>query len=129
MSSEEEFRVHDERLAIYNFGKFIGEGGIEDLEHVTINFRDGYPDAELYLKFKNGEEIHLNVEFEGRSSNFKLHKHDASKCDLIVCTLHDWKDAPVPVLDPIAGKIFYPGESIEGSFYWYIKNLKRKNSG
>ncbi len=34
------------------------------------------------------------IEFEFRSSDFKRHKHEPDKCDIIVCGKHDWKDCP-----------------------------------
>jgi hypothetical protein len=39
------------------------------------------------------------IEFEYQSSNFKQHGHDPSKCDLIVCWDHDWKDCPLEVIE------------------------------
>jgi len=51
-----------------------------------------YPDAAL-INEDTGEV--LEVEFEKCSSGFK--KHDVSKCDLIVCAIHDWKECPKPV--------------------------------
>lgn len=41
----------------------------------------------------------MAVEFEHRSSNFRMHGHDAARCDLVVCWEHDWKDCPVRVVE------------------------------
>jgi len=37
------------------------------------------------------------VEFELYSSDFQRHGHAPSKCDLLVCLYHDWKECPIPV--------------------------------
>lgn len=41
----------------------------------------------------------LRVEFEYRSSNFRVHRHDSDGCDLIVCWEHDWPKCPVTVVE------------------------------
>jgi hypothetical protein len=41
----------------------------------------------------------VRIEFEYRSRNFLSHKHDARKCDLIVCWEHDWPGCPLEVLE------------------------------
>jgi hypothetical protein len=38
------------------------------------------------------------MEFEFKSANFLTHGHDLSKCDLIVCWVHDWRDCPIEVI-------------------------------
>ena len=54
--------------------------------------KKGELDAIAYLdpQAKKG----ITVEFELYSSNFVKHKHDPSKCDLIICWKHDWKECP-----------------------------------
>lgn len=133
MSEEEEvWRVWDERLAIYHFGRIIERSlsGDTDIEDIWFEFRapNKYPDAKLNVKMKNGDEFRLDVEFEGCSSNFKTHGHDKNpaKCDLIICTLHDWKESKIPVLDAIYGKIFKPNESTEESFYEQLNKILKK---
>jgi hypothetical protein len=44
------------------------------------------------LAFLDEEDV--IIEFEAYSSNFKREGHDASKCNLIVCWEHDWKECP-----------------------------------
>jgi len=132
VSEEEKVRLHDERLAIFHFGRFVERSIKEDkeTEDMDLIFRNPKesPDAIFYLKTKNGEEYRLNVEFEGWSSNFKRHKHehDAIKSDLIVCMLHDWADSTVPVLDVITGKVFKRHEGIKESFYDILEKLKKE---
>jgi hypothetical protein len=136
MSNQEEtWRVWDERLAIYHFGRLIESISQtdKDVEEIDLEFREPnvYPDAKLFIKMKNGEEYHLDAEFEGFSSNFKAHGHDKNpaKCDLIICTLHDYEESKIPVLDAVYGKIFKPKESAKGSFYdEYIKLIEELKS-
>lgn len=45
------------------------------------------------IKTQRGFE-RKNIEFEYRSSNFKLHGHDPAEVDYIVCWVHDWIDCP-----------------------------------
>ena len=44
------------------------------------------------LAFLNNEGV--IIEFEAYSSNFGKQGHDKSKCNLIVCWKHDWKECP-----------------------------------
>lgn len=68
----------------------------QGLGYVTMAIQAAFPDAILYeIKTKKT----INVEFEFKSKNFKLHKHDPSKCDLIICWQDDWKECPIPVLE------------------------------
>lgn len=132
MPEEEKARFHDERLAIFYFGRHIESIMREDkkVKDIELDFKppNEYPDAILYLEYKNGEKYRLNIEFEGASNNFEQHGHDPEKCDLIVCTLHDWTNAPVPVLDAVLGKIFKAGKGIKGSFYEQLEKLKKKET-
>jgi hypothetical protein len=47
------------------------------------------------LAFLDGEDV--IIEFEAYSSNFNKERHDASKCNLLVCWEHDWKECPVSI--------------------------------
>jgi hypothetical protein len=97
-----------ENYAIFCLGAFLANA-----EGVDIVFRspNEYPDA-ILVDFET--EKTLNVEFEEFSSDFK--GHDPSKCDLIVCWVHDWKQkypaekCPVAVLE-------VSGEEFTGKFY------------
>ena len=55
--------------------------------------RPTYPDCIAYRR-QGDTEKKVRIEFEFRSSNFKAHRHDPRKCDLIVCWHHDWPDVP-----------------------------------
>ena len=79
--------------------------------NVVFRSRNAYPDA-ILVDFETGKT--LTVEFEEFSSDFK--GHDPSKCDLIVCWVHDWKlkypseKCPLAVLE-------VSGEGLKGKFY------------
>lgn len=45
------------------------------------------------IQTEQGFEL-KHFEFEYRSSNFKIHKHDPSMVDYLVCWEHDWADCP-----------------------------------
>lgn len=52
-----------------------------------------FPDCLAYQKTQRGER-RIRIEFEYRSSSFKLHQHPVRGCDWVVCWEHDWPDAP-----------------------------------
>lgn len=58
----------------------------------------GMPDLIARERTKKGLEKRY-IEFEYKSSNFKAHKHDIKKCDIIVCWEHDWQDCPIRVIE------------------------------
>jgi hypothetical protein len=49
------------------------------------------------------------IEFEYESRNFKLHRHPADKCDVIVCWRHNWAECPkgleVVELSQVIGRV------------------------
>jgi hypothetical protein len=83
----------NEMGVVYLFGPLAEELGyrIESFNPI------GFPDCEGKRLVSKGRLQRVRIEFEFRSSNFVLHKHDASKCDLIVCWIHDWKNSPIEV--------------------------------
>jgi len=78
---------------IFLFGKVI-----EDLNMYIEEIKPGFPDC-IGRRFtrKGWEKVY--IEFEYRSSDFKKHKHDHSRCDIIVCWEHDCDDCPIEVLE------------------------------
>jgi hypothetical protein len=83
----------NEMGVIYLFGIMAEKLGFR-IESLNPN---GFPDCEGKRKLKKGKWQRVRIELELRSSHFLLHKHDASKCDLIICWIDDWKDAPIEV--------------------------------
>lgn len=76
----------NEQGVVLLFGKVAYDLGM----YVEL-IRPGYPDcvAKRYIGRERWENV--NIEFEFKSSHFH---HDASKCDMIVCWEHDWKQCP-----------------------------------
>jgi len=103
-----------EKWVIFRFGMEL-----RDLEDIDLIFRgpNEFPDAVL-VNMKTEEA--LNVEFEEFSSHFRKHRHDPSRCDLIVCAMHDWRqefpnekcsvDVYVVGDGNIVGQKFFPKE-------------------
>jgi hypothetical protein len=52
-----------------------------------------FPDCIAFQKVQ-GKEKKIKIEFELQSKNFKLHGHNPSKCDWIVCWEHNWPEVP-----------------------------------
>lgn len=59
------------------------------------SLRTKFPDATVLRLI---DKQILEVEFEHKASNFIAHKHDPTKCDLIVCW---WNDMKIPFSVPI----------------------------
>ena len=53
-----------------------------------------YPDGEGKLEVEPGRWQNIRFEFEYESRKFMQHRHDAKKCDVIVCWKHNWKGCP-----------------------------------
>jgi hypothetical protein len=77
---------------IFLFSKIHDKLGI-NIEAIQA----GFPDAKGRRKTAKGW-IDIWIEFEFKSSHFKIHKHDPAECDVIVCWEHDWKDCPIEVI-------------------------------
>jgi len=64
------------------------------LGFVIESVQSGFPDCEAKVEVEPGRWQHFRIEFEYESRNFRDHRHDPGKCDLIVCWRHNWKDCP-----------------------------------
>lgn len=72
-----------------------------DLDFRIDSVQQGFPDCDARRLLPGDPRLwqRLRIEFEYRSSNFRVHKHDPAGCDLIVCWEHDWPQSPVGVLE------------------------------
>ncbi len=70
-----------------------------ELGYLIEAVQTGFPDCEGKRLVDNKKWERVSIEFEFTSSNFRVHKHDADLCDLIVCWEHDWPDCPLNVLE------------------------------
>lgn len=86
----------NEQGVVYLFGLVSRELGF-----LIESIRTDFPDCEgkRCLNPEGTRWQHVRIEFEYKSSNFAEHGHDPEGCDLIVCWLHDWADAPIEVLE------------------------------
>jgi len=64
------------------------------LGFVIESVQSGFPDCEAKMEVEPGRWQHFRIEFEYESRNFRDHRHDPEKCNLIVCWRHNWKDCP-----------------------------------
>ncbi len=83
----------NENGVIFLFSKFHDKLGI-NIEAIQA----AYPDAKGRRKTSKGWED-IWIEFEYKSSQFKVHKHDPKECDIIICWEHDWKSCPLEVIE------------------------------
>lgn len=98
-----------ENEAIFMFGFQLGKLYKDiELEHLHLYFRspNQFPDA---IPFRDDTNEVINIEFETVSKNFEEHRHEAKKCDLIVCHFHneEWEN-PIPVYELTSGRIYSP---------------------
>lgn len=83
----------NENGVVFLFSKIHDRLGI-NIEAIQPTF----PDARGRRKARRGWED-VWIEFEYKSSNFKIHNHDPKECDVIVCWEHDWNDCPIEVIE------------------------------
>jgi hypothetical protein len=86
----------NEQGVVYLFGLVSRELGF-----LIESIRTDFPDCEgkRCLNPEGTRWQHCRIEFEYKSSNFAEHGHDSEGCDIIVCWIHDWADAPIEVLE------------------------------
>jgi len=81
---------HSEGMVIFSFGiiyKHLNLHGIDIRDE-----RKGELDAIAFLDPKAKKQV--TIEFELHSKDFVTHKHEPTKCDLLVCWKHNWKECP-----------------------------------
>jgi len=86
----------NEQGVIFLFGMVCLELGF-----IVEAVQSGFPDCEAKRRIDSKKDHweRVRIEFEYRSSNFREHGHNPTKCDLIVCWEHDWKDCPIEVIE------------------------------
>jgi len=83
----------NESGVVFLFGKVA-----DDLNMYIEEIKPGYPDC-IGRRFIGKGWERIAIEFEFKSSNFRLHKHDPKECDIIICWEHDWKECPIEVIE------------------------------
>ena len=86
----------NEQGVIFLFGMVCLELGF-----IVEAVQSGFPDCEAKRRIDSKRDYweRVRIEFEYSSSNFREHGHNPTKCDLIVCWEHDWKDCPIEVIE------------------------------
>ena len=69
------------------------------LGFVLHRLQPDFPDCEAMRRVAGDKCQLVSIEFELESRNFMRHRHDASRCDLIVCWKHNWPQCPLEVLE------------------------------
>lgn len=90
------YEPQSEQAVVHLFGAVSEEMGyrVEKIQHA-------FPDCIALRRVPGGRGAweRVRVEFELRSSQFRLHKHNPAGCDVIVCWEHDWQASPLEVLE------------------------------
>jgi hypothetical protein len=83
----------NENGVIFLFGKVA-----DDFNMYIEEIKPGFPDC-IGRRFVGKGWERVAIEFEFKSSNFKLHKHNEKECDIIICWENDWKNCPLEVIE------------------------------
>lgn len=83
----------NESGVIFLFSKIHKKLGI-----IIEAIQPSFPDAKARRKTQKGWED-VWIEFEYKSSLFKVHGHDPKECDIIVCWENDWENCPIEVIE------------------------------
>ncbi len=72
-----------------------------ELGFVIEALGQGFPDCEgkHLCDTKKQRWERVQIEFEYKASNFRVHEHSPEQCDVIVCWENDWPDCPVEVVE------------------------------
>lgn len=79
---------------IFLFGMVARELGF-----LVESVQGGFPDCEAKQEVGKQKWQRVRIEFEFESRNFRDHGHDPKGCDIIVCWRHNWKEAPLQVIE------------------------------
>jgi hypothetical protein len=69
------------------------------LGFIIVHVQTAYPDCTAWREVAEDRLQLVRIEFERKSRNFLQHRHDAAKCDLIVCWEHNWPECPLEVIE------------------------------
>jgi hypothetical protein len=83
----------NEQGVVFLFGKVAA-----DLNMYVEEIKPGFPDC-IGRRFIGKGWERIAIEFEFASCGFRDHRHDHTKCDVIVCWEHNWPDCPVEVVE------------------------------
>lgn len=109
----------NEMGVIVLFAQQAGEIGLE-----IASIQVAFPDLTV---IKDGQEYRIEAEY--LASNFILHSHDFSGCDIIVCWENDLTDFKFPIIALSTAKlsladIRYPHELEREAIHWRYRAIK-----
>jgi hypothetical protein len=83
------FAPTNEQGVVMLFGKLA-----EHLGFFVLGVQCAFPDCAALHKIAPGNWQPVTIEFEFESRNFRMHRHDPTGCDFIVCWEHNWTECP-----------------------------------
>jgi hypothetical protein len=104
----------NEQGVVVLFSQTCHKWGIE-----IIDIRTQFPDAIIRKDSKD-----YRAEFEFLSSNFISHKHDDTKCELIICWKNDLELSPLPIIELSTGAIDLELNYEDQAKFWRAKAKK-----
>lgn len=120
------YAPNNEQGVVFLFSGYARKHGLR-----VESVQGGYPDC---IAYRDGQKV--RIEFEYRSRNFAQHRHDPEGCDMIVCWIHDWSNAPAHLeivelqreyglgfnvwLQPVSGKYSEQLLKEEGMIEWSV---------
>jgi hypothetical protein len=93
------FPPSNEQGVVYLFGMVSREIGFEVEAIRSKSYPDCVARRRLEVRPGYGKWRKVMIEFEYRSSKFRLHNHDPTECDIIVCWENDWPSCPIEVIE------------------------------
>jgi len=85
----------NEQGVVYLFGILSRQLGFI-IEAVRTDFPDCEGKRQMPGKQERWERV--SIEFEFKSSHFRVHNHNPDECDVIICWENDWKECPIEVI-------------------------------
>ncbi len=94
----------------------VNEAGVIFLFGITARqlgfhverLQSDFPDCEAMREVQPGKWQRVRIEFEFESRNFRIHRHPAGQCDVIVCWRHNWNECPGNLEVIELGRVFRP---------------------
>jgi hypothetical protein len=83
------FEPTNEMGVVLLFGMLFRQLGF-----IIESTQNSYPDCHAKIEVEPGRCQDVNIEFEFLSRHFRAHRHDARRCDYLICWIHNWRSCP-----------------------------------
>ncbi len=70
-----------------------------DLGFIVEAVTSGFPDCAAKRRTNQNYYENVNIEFQFKASNFRTHRHNPDRCDILVCWENDWPDCPLETIE------------------------------